>query len=70
MAFSNVPVWTEDAARAQALIPGAFEKRPVTVRQTGVMSGPAFGSLDPPAGPVPMDATTRGERRKEGGGRP
>ena len=60
----------EDAARAQALIPGAFEQRPVTARQSGVMGGPAFGSLDPPAGPLPMDATTRGEHRKEGGGRP
>lgn len=58
----------EDAARAQTLIPGAFEPRPVKVRQTGAMSGPAFGSLDPPAGPSPMDETTRGERRKEGGG--
>jgi hypothetical protein len=60
----------EDAARAQALIPGAFEKRPVTARPSGAMSGPAFGSLDPPTGPLPMDATTRGEHRKEGGGRP
>ena len=60
----------EDTARAQSLIPAAFEKRPVTRRQTGVMSGPAFGSLDPPIGPSPMDETTRGERRKEGGGRP
>jgi len=60
----------EDAARAQSLIPAAFEKRPGTRRQTGVMSGPAFGSLDPPIGPSPMDETTRGERRKEGGGRP
>jgi hypothetical protein len=59
----------DDDVRAQALIPGAFEKRPVTPRQTGVMSGPAFGSLDPPSGPVPMDETTRGDRRKEGGGR-
>jgi hypothetical protein len=60
----------DDAARAQSLIPAAFEKRPVTRRQTGAMSGPAFGSLDPPSGPSPMDETTRGERRKEGGGRP
>ena len=60
----------EDAARAKTLIPAAFEKRPVTRRQTGVMSGPPFGSLDPPSGPSPMDETTRGERRKEGGGRP
>jgi len=60
----------DDAARATSLIPAAFEKRPVTRRQTGVMSGPAFGSLDPLNGPAPMDETTRGERRKEGGGRP
>jgi hypothetical protein len=60
----------DDAARTQTLIPAAFERRPVTRRQTGVMSGPAFGSLDPPIGPSPMDETTRGERRKEGGGRP
>ena len=48
----------EDAARAQALIPGAFEPRPVTGRQSGAMGGPAFGSLDPVSGPPTMDATT------------
>ena len=58
----------EDAARAQALIPGAFEPRPVTGRQSGAMGGPAFGSLDPVSGPPTMDATTILERQKEGGG--
>jgi hypothetical protein len=58
----------DDAAKAQALIPTAFEPRPVTGRQPGAMGGPAFGSLDPVIGPSTMDATTILERQKEGGG--
>ena len=57
----------DDASRAQALIPGAFEQRPVSPRQSGTMSGPASGSLDPPSGPLPMSEATMADRRKEGG---
>ena len=58
----------EDTARAQALIPGAYEQRPVTPRPSGTMGGPAYGSLNPPTGPPTMDEATIAERRKEGGG--
>ena len=57
----------DDASRAQALIPGAFEQRPVTRRQSGTMSGPASGVLDPHTGPLPMSEATKADRRKEGG---
>jgi hypothetical protein len=57
-----------DAAKAQALIPGAYEPRPVSLRKPGGMSGPAFGSLDPRNGASTMDEATTAERRKEGGG--
>lgn len=56
-----------DAARAQALIPGAYEQRPTVPRQAGSMSGPAYGSLNPRSGPPTMDEATIAERRKEGG---
>jgi hypothetical protein len=59
---------SRDAAMAQALIPGAYERRPVSARQPGGVSGPAFGSLDPRTGASTMDAATTAERRKEGGG--
>jgi hypothetical protein len=58
----------DDTARAQRLIPAAFEPRPVVARQSGAMSGPAFGSLNPVMGSSTMDATTTLERQKEGGG--
>jgi len=58
----------EDAARAQALIPGAYEQRPAVPRRSGSMGGPAFGSLTPSSGPSTMDAATIAERQKEGGG--
>jgi hypothetical protein len=57
-----------DAAAAQALIPGAYEPRPATPRRSGSMGGPAYGSLNPPSGPLPMDEATIAEHRKEGGG--
>ena len=59
---------TEDAAAAQELIPGAYERRTLTHRQSGSMGGPAFGSADLPIGPSSMDAATIAEREKEGGG--
>jgi hypothetical protein len=58
----------EDAALAQALIPGAYEQRPTLPRRSGTMGGPAFGSLTPLSGPPTMDAATIAERQKEGGG--
>jgi hypothetical protein len=58
----------DDAARAQAIIPGAYERRPTLPRQSGSMSGPAYGSLNPRSGPPTMDETTIAEHRKEGGG--
>ena len=57
----------DDASRAQALIPGAFEQRPVSRRQSGTMSGPASGVLDPHTGPLPMSEATMAGHRKEGG---
>lgn len=58
----------EEAVLAKALIPGAYERRPMIARQSGTMGGPAFGVLDPPSGPSTMDETTRAARWKEGGG--
>ncbi len=52
----------------QELIPGAYEQRPVTRRQPGVMSGPAFGSAGVPDGPSTMSAATLADRQREGGG--
>jgi len=52
---------------ARALIPGAYERRPVLARWPGTMSGPAFGSLEPSSDPLPMDDATRAAHRKEGG---
>ena len=57
----------DGASRAQALVPGAFEQRPVSRRQSGTMSGPASGVLDPHTGPLPMSEATMADRRKEGG---
>lgn len=57
-----------DATTAQQLIPGAYERRTLTRRQSGSMGGPAFGSADLPIGPSSMDAATIAEREKEGGG--
>jgi hypothetical protein len=57
----------EDTAKQQALIPGAYERRPTVPRRFGSMSGPAYGSLNPPSGPSTMDEATLAERRKEGG---
>ncbi len=59
----------EDTAKAQALIPGAFEPRPVTPRKSGGMSGRASGELDPPEGPSTMDEATTAQQRRAGGGR-
>ena len=49
---------------AQELIPGAYEQRPVTLRQSGSMGGPAFGS----PGTSPISAATQADREREGGG--
>jgi hypothetical protein len=57
----------DDASRAQALIPGAFEKRPARARQDGAMSSPPSGALNPPTGSLPMSEATKADRRKEGG---
>ena len=57
------------AGTPQALIPGAYEQRPVRPRQSGTMSGPAFGSPDSAAA-APLDAALIAERRREGGGAP
>lgn len=57
------------AGTAQALIPGAYEQRPVRPRQLGTMSGPAFGSPDSTAG-APLDAVLIAARQREGGGAP
>jgi len=58
----------DDATKAQALIPGAYERRPTVPRPSGWMSGPAYGSLNPRSGPPTMDEATIAEHRKEGGG--
>jgi hypothetical protein len=58
----------DEASRAERLIPGAFEQRPLTARQPGGMGGPASGSSTVAAGPSSMDAATIAEREKEGGG--
>jgi hypothetical protein len=49
------------------MIPGAYERIPVSVRQPGGMGGSAFGS-DVPTGATTMAAETIIEREKEGGG--
>ena len=56
-----------DADLARALIPGAYERNTLNHRQTGSMSGPAFGS-DLPTGPSLLDAATVADREMEGGG--
>ena len=57
-----------DSALARALIPGAYERNTLTHRQTGTMSGPAFGSDGVPPGSSLMDAATIADREMEGGG--
>ena len=59
---------TSDAARARALIPGAYEQNTLTYRQLGSMSGPAYGSGDLGAGASLMNAATIADREMEGGG--
>ena len=56
------------AMDVQPLIPGAYERSTLTHRQTGSMSGPAFGSLNAPIGPSSLDAALIADRQKEGGG--
>jgi hypothetical protein len=53
---------------AQGLIPGAFERRPLTDRQPGAMGGSPFGAGNATAGPSSLTAATILEREKEGGG--
>ena len=55
----------KDAARL--LIPGAYDRTTLTLRQPGSMGGAAFGS-ESPNGPSTMDAATIAERELEGGG--
>ena len=57
-----------DAALAQALIPGAYERNTLTYRQPGSMSGPAYGSAEVPVGDNLLDAATTLDREMEGGG--
>ena len=57
-----------DATTARELIPGAYERRMVTPRQSGSMGGPAFGSASVAIGPSSMDAATIADREREGGG--
>jgi hypothetical protein len=52
---------------ARKLIPGAYERIPLT-RQPGAMGGAAYGSDHIPLGPGTMSAATIAERQKEGGG--
>ena len=52
----------------QPLIPGAYERSTLTHRQTGSMSGPAFGSPNTPIGASSLDAALIADRQKEGGG--
>ena len=65
----HLPAREASRVTGQNLIPGAYERRPLTPRRAGTMSGPAFGSVDMPIGSPPMSITTTAERRKEGGGR-
>jgi len=52
---------------AQTLIPGAYERRPVSSGRPGAMSGPASGSPQSHGDSLPMDEATRAAHRKEGG---
>ena len=57
-----------DTMTARELIPGAYERRMVTPRQSGSMGGPAFGSASVVIGPSSMNAATIADREREGGG--
>ena len=52
------------------MIPGAYERDTLTRRQTGAMTGAAYGTDDIDAGAVLIDAATRADREREGGGGP
>ena len=65
----HLPARVTPRVTGQNLIPGAYQRRPVTPRRAGAMSGPAYGSADMPVGLPTMSAATIAERRKEGGGR-
>ena len=52
------------------IIPGAYERNTTTPRQSGSMSGPAYGASDIPAGPALLSAGTLAAREREGGGGP
>jgi hypothetical protein len=56
------------ATTASELIPGAYERRLVTPRQSGSMGGPAFGSASVAVGHGSMSAATIADREREGGG--
>jgi hypothetical protein len=59
-----------DPSPARRLIPGAYERNPVTPRQPGSMGGGAFGSTQAAGGSGSMDAATIADRDREGGGGP
>lgn len=54
--------------QANALIPGAYERRASTDRQAGAMGGSAFGSAHVTPGPSSLNAATIADREMEGGG--
>jgi hypothetical protein len=58
----------QDAGRAAALIPGAYERNTLTRRQLGSMGMSPSAAM--PAGSCSMDAVTIAERQREGGGAP
>lgn len=53
---------------AHRLIPGAYERNTLTHRQSGSMSGPAYGSANGQIGDSTMSAATVLDRELEGGG--
>jgi hypothetical protein len=52
------------------MIPGAYEPDTLTRRQTGAMTGAAYGTDGIDDGAVLIDAATRADREREGGGGP
>ena len=64
---TNLP---EDAKHAPQLIPGGYDRTTLTHRQSGSMSGSAFGSTNVSTGPGSMNAATIVDREREGGGAP
>jgi hypothetical protein len=65
---SQLVTGAEAPHAGRALIPGAYEPRPITPRQPGAIGGPPFGAPAPPGDGSTMSDATIVERRKEGGG--